>query len=410
MSLEKIYTKKQIEVLKSYKYDNWKILINYGAKRSGKTVIDNDLFLYELKRVKQLANELGDDYPMYILAGYSSKTIHNNVLQELSKRFGLEFKFDKHGSFELFGVKVITAYTGSIGGVAGIRGMTAYGAYINEASIANRVVFDEIVSRCSVKGSRIICDTNPDNPEHWLKKEFIDNKNKEAKIKTFHFTIDDNTFLDDDYIQSRKANTPTGMLYDRNILGLWVAGEGMVYKDFNKDTMSIKVSELPGNLHYYCGVDWGFEHYGSIVVFGDDDKGNTYLIEEHSARERHIDYWVSVAKDIQQRYNSYVNFWCDTARIEHIEAFRSNGINAIYADKNVMAGVEAVATLIKRDKFKVVEGNTNIFYNEIYQYVWDKGTGKPAKAHDDVMDSMRYAIYNQHKEVQSSITFVNGGF
>ena len=61
----------------------------------------------------------------------------------------------------------------------------------NEASLANQAVFNEIDSRCSAKGARIICDTNPDNPEHWLKKDYIDNQNDDAKIVSFHFTIDD---------------------------------------------------------------------------------------------------------------------------------------------------------------------------------------------------------------------------
>lgn len=408
MGLENIYTKKQIEVLKSYKYDDWKILINYGAKRSGKTVIDNDLFLYELKRVKSLADDLEDSSPMYILAGYSSKTIQNNVLQELSKRFGLEFKFDKHGSFELFGVKVVTAYTGSVAGVAGIRGMTSYGAYINEASVANREVFDEIISRCSIKGARIICDTNPDNPEHWLKKEFIDNHDEKAKIKSFHFTIDDNTFLDKEYIESRKANTPTGMLYDRNILGLWVAGEGMVYKDFNKETMSITKEELPDNLTYYCGVDWGYEHFGSIVVLADDEDGNVYLVEEHSYQYKEIDDWVEIAKDIQNKYGWFIHFWCDSARPEYVYRFKKENLKAYNANKAKLSGIEAVARKIKQDKFRVVKENTTLFYSEIYQYVWNGKTGEPIKENDDCLDAVRYAVYNQHQEKTGGIKFSGG--
>ena len=92
------------------------------------------------------------------------------------------------------------------------------------------------------------------------------------RLFSFHFTIDDNTFLTDDYIKSKKASTPSGMFYDRDILGLWVSGEGMVYRDFNKDTMKISRDDVPDELSIYCGVDWGYEHKGSIVVLGDDDQ------------------------------------------------------------------------------------------------------------------------------------------
>ena len=133
MSLNNLYTAKQKQVIKTLNRNDWKLMINYGAVRSGKTVVDNDIFLLELLRIKEVADKLGTSEPMYILAGYSSKSIQNNVLQELSNKYGIDFKFDKHNSFKLFGVKVVQTFTGSISGLGAIRGMTAFGAYINEA-------------------------------------------------------------------------------------------------------------------------------------------------------------------------------------------------------------------------------------------------------------------------------------
>ncbi len=60
-----------------------------------------------------------------------------------------------------------------VSGIGAIRGMTSFGAYINEASLAHEEVFDEIKSRCSGTGARILVDTNPDHPEHWLLKDYI---------------------------------------------------------------------------------------------------------------------------------------------------------------------------------------------------------------------------------------------
>lgn len=410
MSIKQLYTNKQIEVLKTYKRDDWRMMINYGAVRAGKTAIDNDLFLLELKRVKRIATEQGVDEPMYILAGVSSKTIHNNILQELTNKYGLEFKFDKHGSFNLFGVKVVTAFTGSIAGLGSIRGMTAYGAYINEASLANEEVFNEIDNRCSAKGSRIILDTNPDNPEHWLKRDYIDNKDKDAKIVSFHFTMEDNTFLDPEYISAKKAATPSGMFYDRSILGLWVSGEGMVYRDFDKKKTA--VDDLPDNLKYYVGVDWGFGegHAGVLLVFGDDDKGNVYLIEEHAHEFREVtEYWLPLAKRMQEKYGASIPFFCDTARPEYVRLFKRNGINVRPTNKAKIPGIEMVSSFIKQGRFFVVEKNVKQFYSEIYQYIWDEKTGEPVKKFDDTMDAMRYAIYNFHKDIQkSSYSFAKG--
>ena len=209
MSLKDLYTNKQIEVLKTVKKDDWFMLINHGAKRSGKTVLNNDLFLMELKRVRQIADTLDIARPMYILAGVSSKTIQNNILTEIYNKYGITFKFDKHGSFTFKGVKIVQAYTGTIAGLGGIRGMTAFGAYINEASLAREEVFKEIISRCSGEGARILVDTNPDNPTHWLLNDYI--KNDDENILSFQYSLDDNTFLGERYIKNIKASTPQGI-------------------------------------------------------------------------------------------------------------------------------------------------------------------------------------------------------
>lgn len=399
MPINELYTPKQIQVLKTLRRTDWRLLINYGAVRSGKTVVDNDAFLMELRKVRVRADKLNVDEPMYILAGYSSKSLQNNVLQELTNKYGIDFKFDKHNSFTLFGVKIVQTFTGSIAGLGAIRGMTSFGAYVNEASLANEDVFNEILNRCSAPGARIICDTNPDVPTHYLKKDFIDNEDPEAGVISYHFTIDDNTFLPKKYVANMKAGTPSGMFYDRSILGMWVSDEGMVYKDFNKDTMVLPRSKLPADLTYYCGVDWGYEHKGTIVVMADDPAGNTYLVEEHTKQFEEIDYWIQVARGIQERYGARIKFWADSARPEYVARFRREKFNCANAKKRVLSGIESVAMLMKQGRFFVVKEAIDYFLDEIYQYVWDEKTGEPHKLNDDVMDACRYATYNQHDHV-----------
>nr|DAT05089.1 MAG TPA: large terminase [Caudoviricetes sp.] len=391
MDLNKLYTPKQIEILKRTNTSDFFILGLHGAKRTGKTVINNDIFLRELRRVRKIADKLKIKEPMYILAGVSSKTIQNNVLQEIYNRYQLDIKFDKHNSFTLFGVKVVQAFTGTIAGLGGIRGMTAFGAYINEASLANETVFKEIISRCSGDGARIVFDTNPDNPEHWLKKDYIDSKSE--NIISVHFRLDDNTFLSERYIRNIKESTPSGMFYDRDIEGLWVTGEGVVYSDFDGNKHFINdVSGIDFET-YIAGVDWGYSHYGSIVVFGIDKDNKWYLIEEHATQFKEIDYWVEIALGVKERYGN-INFYCDSARPEHVERFRRERIRAINADKSILSGIEEVARLIKLNRFFVLSSKVKQFKKEIYNYIWDEKTGNPVKENDDVMDAMRYAVYS----------------
>ena len=242
--------------------------------------------------------------------------------------------------------------------------MTAFGAYINEASLANQEVFDEIKARCSGPGARIVADTNPDHPEHWLLK---------------------------DYIQSK---APKGMFYDRGIGGLWVSGEGVVYPEFDRNVHVITREQANKLIfdRYFAGVDWGWEHYGAIVVIG--AKGDEYyIIEEYAAQHKYIGEWIKRAKDVIRRYGN-IPFYCDPARTEHISAFQKAGISAYLANNRVLSGIEAVATLMTTKKFFIVYNECPRFREEIYKYVWKKNTGEPLKENDDVLCAIRYGIYS----------------
>ena len=390
--LSNIYTPKQIEILKACRSTDWFMLINHGAKRSGKTQLDNDLFLAELRKVRKTADEMGIDTPQYILAGYSMGNIQDNILTELSNKYGFEFKFDKYNNFNLFGVKVVQTSHGSISGLGRIRGMTAFGAYINEASLANQEVFDEIKARCSGKNARIIADTNPDHPEHWLLKDYINSS--ASGIMSNHFRLDDNTFLDARYVKQIKETTPSGMFYDRGVEGLWVSGEGVVYPDFDREKHSI-TAEQAKRLRFdrvFAGVDWGWEHWGAIVVIG--VTGKRYcIIEEHAAQHRFINDWILAARDIIARHGN-ISFYCDPARTEHVAAFQKAGIRAYLANNRVLSGIEAVATLMKNDLFRIVYDECPRFRDEIYKYIWKKNSGEPLKENDDVLCAIRYGIYS----------------
>ena len=56
-----------------------------------------------------------------------------------------------------------------------------------------------------------------------------------------------------------------------------------------------------------------------------------------------------------------------------------------------------IASLFKTNKLFILEDNVDIFKKEIYNYVWKNGKDEPNKFSDDVLDSLRYAIYSESK-------------
>ena len=386
-------TSKQKEVVDCIKYENPKILICSGAKRAGKTWILIYAFIGHVAKYENKGYS-------FILGGTNQASIRRNVLNDLEDILGQEIKLSKDNHFKLFGNKVYVFDGANADSYKKMRGFTSYGAFLNEATTLHDSFIKEAISRCSGEGSRVYMDTNPENPTHSVKVDYVDKdgqmlSNGQLNIKAFNFTLYDNTFLNKEYVESIEASTPSGMFFDRDILGIWVASEGVVYQDFNKDIHYIKEANI-GFKKIFCGVDFGWEHYGSMVVVGLGLDDRYYLIKEYAYKHKDIEYWIGIAKEIIKEYGN-VNFYCDYARPDYVHKLQINGIRAINAKKDVLEGISTVATLFKTNKLLILEDNVNIFKTEIYNYVWAKGKDEPIKQHDDVLDSLRYAIYSDMK-------------
>ena len=145
------------------------------------------------------------------------------------------------------------------------------------------------------------------------------------------------------------------------------------------------------------GVQKYDDHYGAIVIIGEADEGVAYIVDGVAEQYKHIDWWTERAKEFIAEYGN-IKFYCDTARSEHIADFKRNGINAIFANKSVIAGIEEVAKRFKENRLFYVKDTVPRFEDEIYQYRWKANSTKdePLKEYDDVLDSVRYALYTQH--------------
>ncbi|MFC5541551.1 PBSX family phage terminase large subunit [Ureibacillus suwonensis] len=387
-------TKKQKEVMNSFIHEKPKILVASGAKRAGKTFILILLFLMLIARYENKGLS-------FIIGGATQASIRRNVLDDMESILGKELKLDKTNAVTIFGNKVYCFDGAQSDSWKKARGFTAAGAFLNEGTALHDMFIKEVISRCSYPGAQVLIDTNPENPSHPVKKDYIDKDgqrlaNGRLNIRAFHFSLFDNDQLDPEYVESIVASTPSGMFTDRDIYGRWVAAEGVIYKDFNEKEHYISLEEFKKKniVKYFAGVDWGYEHHGAIVVLAEDVEGNVYLCEEHAYQHKEIDEWVKIAKGVKERYGN-INFYCDTARPEHIARFRREKLRAIEAKKNVIAGIEEIASLFKTSKLFIVRDKVKRFEEEINQYVWGSND-EPVKEWDDVLDALRYAIYTHY--------------
>lgn len=393
------FTKKQMEVFKYSIQKDPQILILAGGKRAGKTFILNYLFLMHIAKFKNKGFN-------FIIGGTTQASIRRNVLGDMEKILGKELKLKKDNSVSIFGNKVYILEGGKADSFKRARGFTSHGFLGNESTTLHNKFIKECISRCSGTGSRIFMDTNPEVPTSTVKVDYIDKDGDmlddgRPNIKYFHFTLFDNEFLSKDYIDSICKSTPKGVFYDRDILGLWVNAEGIVYDMWDKEENTISCEEFQKKriVKYWMAKDFGYSHYGVLGVFAQDDEDNVYLVEEHAHQKKNIDdFWIPLAHRMLEKYGDML-IYCDSARSEHVDRFNEKGVRAIFAEKSVLAGISHMASMIHNRKFKVVTGvpdTTNRFHDEIAMYCWKEGKDEVVKEWDDVMDMCRYGLYTEH--------------
>lgn len=129
--------------------------------------------------------------------------------------------------FEVFGGKDEASYTL-------IQGRTLAGVLLDEVVLMPRSFVEQALARCSVDGARLWFSCNPGSPHHWFYQGWI-KRSRERNALYLHFEMTDNPGLSKRTLE-RYENMYAGIFYDRYVRGLWVAAEGIVYKDFANDT------------------------------------------------------------------------------------------------------------------------------------------------------------------------------
>ncbi|WP_327671837.1 MULTISPECIES: PBSX family phage terminase large subunit [unclassified Streptomyces] len=290
-----------------------------------------------------------------------------------------------------------------------VRGMTCAGAYVDEATTLPKTFFDQLVARCSVKGARIFTTTNPDNPAHWFRKEYL-KRPAETGLRSWHFTLDDNPYLDPEYVRFLKS-TYTGLFYRRNILGHWVQAEGAIYEAF--DPQRHVVTELPRIDRWLCdAIDYGTTNpYADLLIgLGSDQRlyvTSEYRWDSRAERRKKTDTEYSEARrrwlaSVPQPTTNVIGVqpeWTivDPSAASYIEQLHRDGVSGVTAaDNAVVDGIRTVSSLFAGDRLRIHPSAAGLI-EEIPGYSWDdeaagKGEDKPIKQDDHSCDALRYGL------------------
>lgn len=284
-----------------------------------------------------------------------------------------------------------------------VRGMTCAGAYVDEATTLPEPFFDQLVARCSVPGAKLFATTNPDNPGHWFRKKYL-LRPTETRLRSWHFTLDDNPFLDPEYVAALKSSFQ-GLFYKRNILGHWVQAEGAVYDMWNPDTMVVDL--LPQMTRWLAvGIDYGTANPFAGLLLGAGPDRRLYVAAEyrHDSRLAHrqltdAQYSRAVQDWLQERQAQPEWLFVDPSAASFLTQLWADGVPGVAkAANDVLDGIRSVGVAIGSGRLRVHRSCAGLL-EELPAYAWDDkaaaaGQDKPIKANDHSVDALRYALHS----------------
>ena len=386
------FSPKQRQVLTWWQTGRWQALICDGAVRSGKT------FCMGLSFFLWAQHDFNGR--QFALCGKTVGALRRNLLTELVpclRRIGMEVRENcsantltvvyagHRNQFLLFGGKDASS-------AALIQGSTLAGLLLDETALMPRAFVEQAVARCSVRGSRLWFNCNPEGPEHWFYKEWIEKAESRGALR-LHFTMEDNPGLPPE-IRQRYERLYTGVFYRRFVLGEWAAAQGLVYDFFDPDKDAAEVPDGPFSA-WRVSVDYGTVNPLAMGLWGEKN-GVWYRVDEvyyDSRREGRQKTDAEYAEMLEQLAagRDIQRVIVDPSAASFIETLRRKGWQVMKADNDVADGIRVTADLLRQRRIVLCRPCRDCL-REMALYCWDERSGRdaPRKEHDHAMDEMRY--------------------
>ncbi|MFJ6061612.1 PBSX family phage terminase large subunit [Streptomyces tendae] len=393
-----------------------------GAVRSGKTIGSIMVWLRYVRTGPPGA---------LLMVGKTERTLKRNIIDVIIQMIGKRRCDYRAGAGEvvIFGRTIYVAGANDERAADKIKGLTLAGAYLDEVTTYPENFFQMLETRLSVEGAQWFGTTNPEGPNHWLKKQILDRARLHLRrdgtlvetqdpealdVARFSFVLDDNPSLPAAYVASLKRSHQ-GLFFKRYILGEWCLAEGVIYDSF--DEARHVVDLLPEISRWMCvGLDYGTVNPFAALLIGVGADNRLYVASEYRHDSRvtkrqltdaqyslGVRRWLSTYEHRGQKGVAPSWVFVDPSAASFMTQLWSDGMPGVAkADNEVKDGIRSVSTAFGENILSVHRSCTGLL-EELPAYVWDakasaKGIDQPLKVDDHSVDGLRYGLHSSINE------------
>ena len=270
-------------------------------------------------------------------------------------------------------------------------------------------VYDECKMRVFDKRGEIFGTMTPLKGLTWVYDEIELNVSGSDEVWCEYMEWADNPYLD-----SREVNFMTSVMSEdeqkSRRYGRFFSGEGLVYPEFDANVHVIEPFSVPKDWYNMISIDPGLTNPTSCHFYAVDYDGTIYVIAEHFAGGKTIDYHVEKIFEIANRLDwpkdskGRLYALIDSAANQHTlsseksvaELFSEKGILVnTNVNKDLYTGIQRIKSLFcqKPPKLYIFKNCVNLI-REIKSYWWGAGD-RPKKVDDHALDEMRYFVMSR---------------
>ena len=279
-----------------------------------------------------------------------------------------------------------------------------------------RDIYEECLMRVMDKRGDIFGTMTPLKGKTFIYNEIYLNRKRNPEIWHEFMNWADNPFLSKKETQLLESALDTSSL-DARKYGKFSEGAGLVYPEFDESIHVIPPFPVPPDWQDNISIDPGLNNPLSAHWYCADWDGNVYVVAEHFASGKDIDFHALAIKEISAklgwktdgkgRLNALIDSAANQRTLASVksvsELFYERGILVdANVNKDVFSGIARVKSYLKRGNG---EGDIFIFstcvnmIDEFKSYSWGSGDC-PVKRDDHCMDELRYYIMNRPKPAE----------
>jgi phage terminase large subunit-like protein len=282
-----------------------------------------------------------------------------------------------------------------------------------------RDIYEECLMRVMDREGDIFGTMTPLKGRTFLYDEIYLNTKGNKEIWYEFMTWEDNPYLAKKEIKYLE-NALSASALDGRKYGRFSEGAGLVYSEFDEEVHVIKPFAIPKEWQEIISIDPGLNNPLSAHWYCVDWDGNIYVVAEHFAAGKDIEFHANAIKDMSRKLGWHtdskgrVDALIDSAANQRTlagvksvtELFREKGIMVNPdVDKDVFAGIARVKEYLSQGNGQpnlyIFENCTNMIA-EFKSYFWANGDS-PVKKDDHCMDELRYFVMSRPKPPQKYV-------